>query len=52
VVQEVATIRFTEVATLPGSDRGETGHGGSGGFAGNPDATTTAAIPTTPNAKD
>lgn len=50
VVQEVATIRFTEVTTLPGSDRGATGHGGSGGFAGHPDATT--ATPTTANAKD
>lgn len=33
VVQQVCTPVFTEVATLPGSDRGTTGHGASGGFA-------------------
>lgn len=32
VVQEVVRVSFTEVSTLPGSDRGETGHGDSGGF--------------------
>ena len=34
VVQEVTPVTFTEVTTLPGSDRGESGHGDSGGFGG------------------
>lgn len=32
VLQQVCTPVFTEVARLPGSHRGETGHGDSGGF--------------------
>lgn len=32
VVQQVARARVTEVDRLPGSARGETGHGASGGF--------------------
>jgi dUTP pyrophosphatase len=32
VVQQVSRIRFIEVDSLPGSHRGETGHGASGGF--------------------
>lgn len=32
IVQEVSVVTFTEVATLPGSARGTTGHGASGGF--------------------
>lgn len=32
VVQEVSHAEFTEVDSLPGSDRGDTGHGSSGGF--------------------
>lgn len=40
VVQQVTRVHFTEVERLPGSARGETGHGASGGFA------TAAAAPT------
>jgi dUTP pyrophosphatase len=32
VVQRVEKARFVEVRTLPGSDRGEGGHGSTGGF--------------------
>jgi dUTP pyrophosphatase len=32
VIQQVATGDFREVDSLPESDRGETGHGSSGGF--------------------
>jgi dUTP pyrophosphatase len=32
VIQQVARARFIDVDTLPGSLRGETGHGASGGF--------------------
>jgi dUTP pyrophosphatase len=32
VVQEVSRARFLEVESLPGSQRGDTGHGASGGF--------------------
>jgi dUTP pyrophosphatase len=34
VVQRVATARFHEVHRLPGSARGEGGHGSTGGFGG------------------
>lgn len=34
VVQPVCSVSFTAVQRLPGSDRGSTGHGDSGGFAG------------------
>jgi dUTP pyrophosphatase len=33
VVQQVATARFLEVETLPGSVRGDGGHGSTGGFS-------------------
>jgi len=32
VIQRVEKARFVEVRTLPGSDRGEGGHGSTGGF--------------------
>ena len=32
VVQEVSRADFLEVDSLPGSHRGDTGHGASGGF--------------------
>lgn len=32
VVQQVAEAAFVEVRSLPGSDRGDNGHGSSGGF--------------------
>jgi len=32
IVQRVEKARFVEVLTLPGSDRGEGGHGSTGGF--------------------
>lgn len=38
VVQPVSTPVFTEVDRLPGSDRGESGHGASGGFGRPADA--------------
>jgi dUTP pyrophosphatase len=34
VIQQVEKARFVEVTTLPGSARGEGGHGSTGGFAG------------------
>jgi dUTP pyrophosphatase len=34
VIQRVEKARFVEVTTLPGSDRGEGGHGSTGGFGG------------------
>ena len=34
VIQRVERARFHEVASLPGSARGEGGHGSTGGFAG------------------
>lgn len=39
IVQPVSVVSFTEVATLPGSARGASGHGDSGGF-GVPDRNT------------
>lgn len=47
VVQPLTAVTFTEVQHLPGSARGETGHGGSGGFT----APTDRTIPT-PTEKD
>ncbi|TQJ50450.1 dUTP diphosphatase [Phycicoccus sp. SLBN-51] len=38
VVQQVAVAEFVEVDSLSESDRGETGHGASGGFGATPDA--------------
>jgi dUTP pyrophosphatase len=40
VVQEVSVPRFVEVDSLPGTKRGETGHGASGGFGTRPHTTT------------
>jgi len=34
VVQKIEQPHFVEVETLPGSDRGEGGHGSTGGYAG------------------
>ncbi|TDO45289.1 dUTP pyrophosphatase [Kribbella sp. VKM Ac-2527] len=34
VIQQVERARFVEVTTLPGSARGDGGHGSTGGFAG------------------
>jgi dUTP pyrophosphatase len=39
VVQEVWHAELHEVDSLPGTARGETGHGASGGFGGAPDTT-------------
>jgi dUTP pyrophosphatase len=60
VVQQVCRIAFTEVERLPGSARGETGHGASGGFAAavadgrvaTPDERPAAPAATTPTTKD
>ena len=41
VVQRVETARFHEVETLPGSARGEGGHGSTGGFSLNHQTTET-----------
>ena len=41
IVQPVSVVAFTEVTTLPGSDRGTTGHGASGGFGAASTTTTT-----------
>ena len=41
VVQQVCEVAFTEVDSLPGSHRGDTGHGDSGGFGSRPPRTTT-----------
>ena len=48
VVQRVSEASFVEVESLPGSHRGDTGHGASGGF-GPPlsSTTTTTTTPTT-----
>lgn len=34
IIQRVEKARFVEVRTLPGSDRGDGGHGSTGGFGG------------------
>ena len=36
VVQRVSTASFVEVGSLPGSHRGDNGHGASGGFGSTP----------------
>lgn len=49
IVQPVSVVAFTEVTALPGSDRGTSGHGGSGGFgawAPATDETTTSGFTT------
>jgi dUTP pyrophosphatase len=40
VVQQVCEALFVEVRSLPGSLRGENGHGASGGFGASPSSTT------------
>lgn len=40
VVQRVSEAHFVEVDSLPGSQRGDTGHGASGGFGRRPSSTT------------
>ena len=49
VVQRVERARFHEVERLPGSARGEGGHGSTGGFAGasTPTSPLTSAVTTT-----
>ncbi len=42
VVQQVSEAHFVEVESLPGSHRGDTGHGASGGFGPPHPLTTTA----------
>ena len=42
LVQQVSVAHFIEVESLPGSHRGETGHGASGGFGPQDSVTTTA----------
>ncbi len=42
VVQRVIEAQFVEVESLPGSQRGDTGHGASGGFGPPPAPTTTS----------
>ena len=46
VVQRVSEVHFVEVESLPGSQRGDTGHGASGGF-GPPPASTTPLLTST-----
>lgn len=46
VVQRVCEAHFVEVESLPGSQRGDTGHGSSGGF-GPPPASTTPSLTST-----
>jgi dUTP pyrophosphatase len=41
VVQRVSEAHFLEVVSLPGSQRGDNGHGASGGFGPPPSVTTT-----------
>jgi|SRR5450631_1193696 dUTP pyrophosphatase len=42
VVQRVSQAHFVEVSSLPGSHRGDNGHGASGGFGSPPSSTTTS----------
>lgn len=55
VVQQVATVRWLPVDSLPGSVRGDTGHGASGGFADHPpaagDGSAPLAEPTPPTSR-
>ena len=46
VIQRVSEAHFVEVESLPGSQRGDTGHGASGGF-GPPPASTTPSLTST-----
>jgi dUTP pyrophosphatase len=52
VVQRVSEAHFVEVESLPGSQRGETGHGASGGFGPPPSATTSLTTSLTSTTKD
>ncbi len=45
IVQPVCVVSFTEVAALPGSARGASGHGGSGGFGVQDRTTQTITTP-------
>ena len=47
VVQRVSEAHFVEVESLPGSQRGDTGHGASGGFGRLPSPATTSLTSTT-----
>lgn len=47
VVQRVSEAHFVEVESLPGSQRGDTGHGASGGFGPPPVSTTPSLTSTT-----
>lgn len=42
VVQQVSKAHFVEVRSLPGSHRGDNGHGSSGGFGSSPSTMTTS----------
>ena len=42
VVQRVSQAHFVQVSSLPGSHRGDNGHGASGGFGSPPSFTTTS----------
>ncbi len=46
IVQPVSVVAFTEVTTLPGSARGDSGHGASGGFGTDTTQTSTTTIKT------
>lgn len=50
IVQPVSPIHFVQVQRLPGSDRGASGHGDSGGFG--PGAGVTSGTTTTTTTKD
>lgn len=52
VVQPVSVVAFTEVTTLPGSARGTSGHGDSGGFGTTASTTREPARESTPTEKD
>jgi dUTP pyrophosphatase len=52
VVQRVGEAHFVEVESLPGSQRGDTGHGASGGFGPPPSSTTTSQTSQTSTTKD
>lgn len=53
VVQRVSEACFVEVRSLPGSQRGDNGHGASGGFGASvPSTTTSAAAMTSTTTKD
>jgi len=47
VVQRVSEVHFVEVRSLPGSQRGDNGHGASGGFGTSPSSAMTSITSTT-----